>query len=238
MRINKFLAQSGLGSRRSCDTLIKNGLIKVNGVIVTDFSYQISSEDIVQYKNRLIEIENDLRYYLLYKPKGYICSNNDPQRRKTVFSLLPNDLRIFSIGRLDYNTSGLLLLTNDGTFSNFLCHPKNKILKKYYVETKSAITITDINKIRKGIVLDNKDKVKANIFPSGFVRNKFTWDVHLTEGKNREIKRIFSNFNVMVTLIHRYEFAGISIGKIKEGKYKLLNHNLIKSIKTKYDYKK
>tara|TARA_Y100000590_G_C15413802_1_gene898637 strand:+ start:27 stop:743 length:717 start_codon:yes stop_codon:yes gene_type:complete len=238
MRVNKFLAQAGLGSRRKCDTLIKDRLIKVNGEVITDFSQQISSSDIVQYKNRLIELESNLKYYILNKPRGFICSNNDPQKRKTIYNIMPNDVRIFSIGRLDYNTSGLILLTNDGDFSNFLCHPKNKILKKYYVETKSSITQKDIAIIKNGIVLENKDKVKAHIVSTGYIKTKYTWDVHLTEGKNREIKRIFSHFDVMVTMIHRYEFAGINIGKIKSGKHKLLNHNIIKSIKLKYGYKK
>jgi len=238
MRINKFLAQSGLGSRRKCDTLIKDKLIKVNGNIVTDFSQQVYPDDVVQYKNRLIDLETNLKYYLLNKPRGFICSNNDPQKRKTIYNIMPNDVRIFSIGRLDYNTSGLLLLTNDGDFSNFLCHPKNKIIKKYYVETKTSITQKDIAKIKNGIVLENKDKVKAHIISTGYFKTKYTWEVHLTEGKNREIKRIFSHFNCTVTLIHRFEFAGLNIGKIKSGKFKLLKHNIIKSIKSKYGYKK
>ena len=238
MRINRFLAQSGLASRRKCDSFIKNKLIRVNGMIVTDYSYQVSFDDIVLYKNRLIEFENNFQYYLLNKPKGFICSNNDPQRRKTVYALLPKATRIFSIGRLDYDTTGLLLLTNDGDFSNFLCHPKNNILKKYYVETKSKINKEDILKIKNGIILKPKIKVKADIFYDGYEKQKHKWEVHLSEGKNREIKRIFAHFDVQVTLIHRFEFANLQLGKIKDGKYKLLPHNLIESIKNKYGYEK
>jgi len=238
MRINRFLAQSGLASRRKCDSFIKNKLIRVNGMIVTDYSYQVSFDDIVLYKNRLIEFENNFQYYLLNKPKGFICSNNDPQRRKTVYALLPTATRIFSIGRLDYDTTGLLLLTNDGDFSNFLCHPKNNILKKYYVETKSKINKEDILKIKNGIILKPKIKVKADIFYDGYEKQKHKWEVHLSEGKNREIKRIFAHFDVQVTLIHRFEFANLQLGKIKDGKYKLLPHNLIESIKNKYGYEK
>ena len=238
MRINKFLAQSGLASRRKCDLFISEGLIKINGQIVTDYSSQVSSNDIVHYKNKLIENIIEKKYYLLNKPKGYICTYDDPRNRKTIYSLLPSELRIFSVGRLDYDTTGLLLLTNDGDFSNFLCHPRNNIKKKYAVETNSNLLKTNINKVRNGIVLDNNDRVRADIFYKGYERNKYIWDVHLTEGKNREIKRIFAFFNVEVTSLHRYEFASIRLDKIKMGKYKLLKKNIINSVKVKYGYKK
>ena len=238
MRINKYLAQSGIASRRKCDTLIKNKNIKVNGVVVTDFSYQVKFDDLVMYKNKLVEVVRDFKYYLLNKPKGYICSNNDPQKRKTIYSLLPNDSRIFSVGRLDYDTTGIIFLTNDGDFSNFLCHPKNKILKKYYVETKAKINKNQINAIKKGILISKKEKVKSDIFYKGYLKQKYHWDVFLTEGKNREIKRIFEHFNVEVTRIHRYEFAGIELGGIKSGKHKLLAHKIIEEVKNKYGYKK
>ncbi len=238
MRINKYLAQSGIASRRKCDELISNKKIKVNGYIMTDFSYQVKFDDIVMYKNKLVDSLNDFKYYLLNKPKGYICSNNDPQKRKTIYSLLPQDQRIFSIGRLDYDTTGLIFLTNDGNFSNFLCHPKNKILKKYFVETKSKINQNQINAVKKGIYLSNKEKVKSIISYNGYLKQKHHWDVSLTEGKNREIKRIFEHFNVEVTRIHRYEFASIELGGIKLGKYKLLSNKIINEIKNKYGYKK
>ena len=238
MRINKYLAQSGIASRRKCDTLIESRKIKINGVVVTDFSYQVKFDDIVMYKNKLVEVVNDFKYYLLNKPKGYICSNNDPQKRKTIYSLLPQDSRIFSIGRLDYDTTGIIFLTNDGDFSNFLCHPKNKILKKYYVETKTKINKNQIIAIKNGIFISKKEKVKSDIFYKGYLKQKHQWDVLLTEGKNREIKRIFEHFSVEVTRIHRYEFAGIELGNIKSGKHKLLANKIIKEIKNKYGYKK
>jgi len=178
------------------------------------------------------------KYYLLNKPRGYICSYNDPKNRKNIYTLLPNDIRIFSVGRLDYDTTGLILLTNDGELSNFLCHPKNNIKKKYVVQSKTKLTNKAIGEIKNGILLDGTDRVDAEIFYKGYEMNKYIWDVHLTEGKNREIKRIFSFYDVQVSTLHRYEFASLKLNNIKEGKYKLLKKNIIESIKVKYGYKK
>jgi len=238
MRINKYLAQSGLASRRKCDEFIQQGLIKINGKVINDFSYQVTFDDIVYYKNKLVELIVEKKYYILYKPRGYICSYNDPNNRKNIYSLLPNDIRIFSVGRLDYDTTGLIFVTNDGDFTNFLCHPKYNVKKKYVVHSNGKLTKTAIKDLKKGILLDGKDKVKAEIFYKGYEKNKYVWDVHLTEGKNREIKRIFSSYNIKVTRLHRYEFAGLRLNKIKEGKYKLLKKNIIETIKVKYGYKK
>ena len=118
MRINKYLALSGLGSRRKCEEYIKSGIVKINGNVVRDLSSQINNTDLVTVKNKLITIETHKIYYLLNKPKGYICSTKDPYSRKTIYDLIPNKDRIFSAGRLDYDTSGLIILTNDGDFSN------------------------------------------------------------------------------------------------------------------------
>ena len=238
MRINKFLAQSGLASRRKCDNLIKDGLIKINGKKILDFSYQVKSSDLVHYKNKLIEFVSEKKYYMLYKPRGYICTYNDPHNRKNIYTLVPDNFRLFSIGRLDYNTTGLILLTNDGNFSNFLCHPKYKIKKKYAVSSKSKLSKSAIKDIKNGILLDHKDKVTAEIFYKGYDEGKYIWDVHLFEGKNREIKRIFAFYDNEVTSLHRYEFAGLRLNNVKEGKYKLIKKNIIESIKVKYGYKK
>ena len=185
MRINKYLAQSGLASRRKCDEFIQQGLIKINGKVIDDYSYQVAFDDIVYYKNKLIEPIVEKKYYILYKPRGYICSYNDTNNRKNIYSLLPNDIRIFSVGRLDYDTTGLIFVTNDGNFTNFLCHPKNNIKKKYVVQSSGKLTNSAIREVKDGILLDGKDKVNAEIFYKGYERNKYIWDVHLTEGKNR-----------------------------------------------------
>ena len=238
MRINKYLAKSGLGSRRKCDNFIINGDMKVNGEILKDFSYNVDTNDIVQYKNKYIEVEHTNYYYILNKPRGYICSNIDPQKRKTIFDLVPSGVRLFSIGRLDYDTTGIIILTNNGELSNFLTHPKNKLIKKYYVETDAKLTIQEIKKIYKGIILDNKSKATATIKYLKSNKSKFYWDVLLTEGKNREIKRIFKNFDINVQSIHRYEFCGFQLGSLKEGRYRSIPKKEIELKINTYDYKK
>ncbi len=237
MRINKYLAKTGLGSRRQCDEIIKNKLIKVNGQILDDFSYQVNKNDIIQYKNKYLEVEENNYYFKLNKPRGYICSAIDPQKRKTIYSLINSNIRLFSIGRLDYDTSGIILLTNDGDFSNFLCHPKNNVLKKYYVSTTKKLDKNNIQQISNGIIIDNNDKIKAKITYCNKKFGNHIWDVHLKEGKNREIKRIFNYFDIDVRSIYRYEFAGITLNSLSEGKYVKLKTSELNNIKSTYGYK-
>ena len=230
MRINKYLAQCGLGSRRKCDDFISRGLIKVNGKINKDFSYNVKSDDYIQCNNKLVEQENVITL-ILNKPKGYICSKEDNVDRKVIYDLLPFK-NLFSIGRLDYDTTGIILLTNDGDLCYRLSHPKFKIKKKYYVSTDLKLTKDDIKKISIGLSLDTKTKVKADISFLSNDKNRCYWEVILTEGKNREIKRIFNHFDIKVHRLHRHEFGGIGLRNIKEGKYKRINGNELKLLKS------
>jgi len=223
MRLNKFLSRCGLDSRRKCDDLIKNNKILINGSIVSDFSYQVKADDMVTYKGKYLEIEHDSVIYILNKPKGYVCTSKDPQNRLKVIDLVDVNIRLFTIGRLDRDTTGIILLTNDGDISNKLTHPKYNKEKKYYVKSKGRIENNFLKKIRNGYILENGTKVRATIKLLSHSGNIFEWDVILTEGKNREIKRIFSEFNAKVTLIHRYSFAGIELNNIKIGDYKTIS---------------
>ena len=144
MRINKYLARCGIGSRRECDNYIKNRQIKINGKILDNFSYSVKDTDCIQYKNKNINFITEDYIYILNKPRGYICTSNDPKGRKKIIDLIPTDVRLFSIGRLDYNSTGIILLTNNGDIANQLLHPSNKIEKKYYVESKKKKKRKDI----------------------------------------------------------------------------------------------
>ena len=228
MRINKYLAKCGLGSRRKCDEFISSGKIKVNGKIVTDFSLNVSNDCFVQFNNKLINKSEDVTY-ILNKPRGYICTKDDDLDRRIIYDLLPNKNNLFSIGRLDYDTTGILLVTNDGDLSYKLSHPKFNVDKKYYVFTNKKLTSTDIIKVRKGIRLDN-DLLKADIRFLEHINNGFFWDVILREGKNREIKRIFKYFDTQVLNLHRYEFAGIKLSGLKEGKYRKISRKFLNKI--------
>ena len=221
MRINKYLAKCGIGSRRKCDEYISTGKIKVDGKKVTDFSFDVKDDSYVQFNNKLVnKLENVI--YMLNKPRGYICTKNDNLGRKTIYDLLPDKLDLFSVGRLDYDTTGILLVTNDGDLCYKLTHPKFNVDKKYYVFTDKKISNSDILRIKKGIKLDN-EILKANVKFLENINNGYFWDVVLTEGKNREIKRIFNFFDIKVLNLHRYEFSGLRLNELKEGKFKKIS---------------
>ena len=227
MRLNKFLSRTGIGSRRACDLYIEKGYIKINGKVIKNFSYQVLNTDAVQFKNKYVEIDYDYKYYILHKPKGYICSKNDEKNRKIIYDLLPSDQRLFSIGRLDYNTTGIVIVTNDGDLSYLLSHPKNNFIKKYIAITDNPLEKDIIKKINSGIKIDNSI-MKGKFELLEYKKNIFNWDITMSEGKNREIKRIFGKFNVKVKYLHRYEFAGIKLNDLKIGKFKQLKNNEIR----------
>ncbi|MAV93601.1 MAG: pseudouridine synthase [Candidatus Marinimicrobia bacterium] len=228
MRLNKYLAKCGIGSRRKCDEYIKNGKIKVNGKVISDFSYNVNPGSYIQFNNKLINKLEDLTY-ILNKPKGYICSKKDNLDRKIIYDLIPDGLNFFSIGRLDYDTSGIIIITNDGDLSYSLSHPKFNFKKKYYVFSDKKFSYENLKKIKKGIKVGN-DFLKADIKFLEYINNGYFWDVILTEGKNREIKKIFNQFDNKVLNLHRYEFAGIKLNGLKEGKYKKISKKKINAI--------
>ena len=231
MRLNKYLAKCGLGSRRKCDVLIETLQIKINGKINSDFSYQVKDSDLIQYKNKVIDIVDEDYVYILNKPYGYISTSNDPFKRKIIIDLIPVNIRLFNIGRLDYDTTGIILLTNNGDIANKLLHPKYNISKKYYAETKDKLTKDNLEDIKKGICIDNIGISNADIFLSGITKSKkYIWDIKLTEGKNKEIKRIFNFYNIKVDKLHRYEFAGLRLGKLKSGEYKRISLKKFKKL--------
>ena len=233
MRLNKYLARCGLGSRRKCDSLIEQGLIKVNGKKIKDFSTKVSENDFVQFKNRILNYVEENYLYIVNKPRGYISTLDDPRGRKKVIDLIDSNIRLFNIGRLDYNSTGLILFTNNGDVANILLRPENKFDKKYYVETDGKLSKDDIFSIKKGLKIPDFGMVRADIsFLESNNKEHYIWDVKLNEGKNREIKRIFGYFDISVNKLHRYEFAGIKLGNIKSGKYKRISFNQIENIIT------
>ena len=224
MRLNQYIAKSGTASRRKADVLIAEGLIKINGEVVTNFGYQLNDDDIVTYKGQVLSPSINI-VYLLNKPKGYVCSNLDRHNKKTVFDLINSDSRLFTVGRLDRDTSGVLLITNNGDLSYKLTHPKHRIEKKYYVTSKIDIDNANLILLKKGLRLDDGTFVKADLRRLQKEDGKIFWDISLTEGKNREIKRIFVHFKSKVLALHRYQFANIQTGKLKVGDYRKLKKN-------------
>jgi pseudouridine synthase len=230
MRLNKYLSHAGVASRRKCDDYIKSGIVQVNGKKVTDFSYQVQSTDIVICDRKIVENMKERRVYLLNKPKGYICTNSDTHDRKKVIDLLPTHDRLFTVGRLDRDTTGAILVTNDGDLANQLMHPRFKMEKIYLAETKEDIDEKLLATLTKGIKLDRGEFAKGQIKRLDRYKGRILWEVILTEGKNREVKRIFETFGTNVISLHRHSFAGLNVNNLKVGKYRQLNSKIIQSL--------
>ena len=230
MRINKFLAHCGLDSRRKCEGYILEARVSVNGEIITDLSFIINQDDKVEVDGNRISIPDTYEYYLVHKPKGYICSSSDELGRKNVTELIKSKHRVYSVGRLDKDTTGLIILTDDGDFANKMLHPKFKIERKYYAYTKEKLTLADISKIKKGIFLSRSERVQANIKHVDYIKGKHKWRIILKEGKNREIRRIFLRFNIKVYNLHRYSFGGLTLKGVDKGKVKKITPEIVKSM--------
>ena len=222
MRLNKYIAKAGVASRRKADLLIEEGLIYINGAVVTNFGYQLNDDDIVTYKGKILSPDLDV-VYILHKPKGYVCSNSDKHNKKTVFDLIDSDSRLFTVGRLDRDTTGILLITNNGDLSYKLTHPKHQVEKKYYATSRIDIDNKNLAKIKKGFRLDDGVFMRAHFKKLGKEDGRILWDIVLTDGKNREIKRIFDHFDSKVLTLHRYQFANIGLKSLKVSNYRKLN---------------
>ncbi len=222
MRLNKYLAASGVASRRESDKLINEGKVTVNGKIAS-LGIDVNEDDKI-FVNGLQVTPKKNEYYILNKPKGYICSVSDEKGRKTVIDLLPVNVgRIYPVGRLDYDSEGLLILTTDGELAQHLTHPSNSVPKTYLVKIEGTINETALNPIRSGIEIDGyiTKKCKAHIVET----NKEYTKIHitLTEGKNREIRKMFSAIGREVMLLKRIKIGELSLRGLDRGSYRKLN---------------
>jgi pseudouridine synthase len=211
MRINKFLAENGIASRRHADEMIAQNRVKINGILATLGATVEEGDQVFVDDQPIIAKEKDLEYYILNKPKGVICTVSDDRGRKTVMDFLPETAgRVFPVGRLDYETEGLLILTNDGDLSFRLTHPTSEVPKTYLARIEGTMTEKDLNRIRSGIELDGvlTKKCKAHIVET----NKAYTKVHITitEGRNRQVRRMFEAIGRTVQFLKR-----VSIGKLK-----------------------
>ena len=216
MRINKYLASSGIASRRESDKLVQDGRVTVNGKVVS-LGIEVSDSDKVCVDGKPVSIKKN-EYYILNKPKGYICSVSDDRGRKTVLDLMPKNIgRIYPVGRLDYDSEGLLILTTDGELAQHLTHPSNNVPKTYLVKVEGRLTESDLNPIRSGIEIDGyvTKKSKANIVET----NKDFTKAHITiyEGKNREIRKMFSAIGKEVSLLKRIKIGELSLHGLVRG---------------------
>lgn len=225
MRINKYIASSGICSRRAAEELVTSGKVKINGKPVTALATDVDEEnDTVTVDRQKISLVTKLIYIMLYKPKGCICSLSDEKGRKTVFDYLEDfqNKRIFPIGRLDYDTEGLLLLTNDGALSNKLTQPINEISKTYVAKIEGEIEESDLARLRNGVTVDGvklrRCKIKVLDRNEKFTRLEIT----IYEGKNREIHKMFETVGKTVAFLKRIKIGDLKLGGLSRGAYRYL----------------
>ena len=221
MRLSKFLAHSGYCSRREAEQFIQKNKVIINGNACNNFSYQVKKNDEVFIGNTQIKEQKKIELYALNKPRGYITSKKDELDRKTVYDLLPLDKKnLLTIGRLDFNTEGLLLFTNNGEHKRYFELPKNKITRTYEVKVYGNINSSDIEKIEAGITINGiKHQVKQITLIKKLKTNNWL-RIKLVEGKNREIRKIFESLGFVVNRIIRTHYGSYSLNKMKRGEFK------------------
>ena len=225
MRINKYLATCELGSRRKVEEFILNREITVNNNIINTLSYDVQENDIVKYKGKIVSPQQKKVYIMLNKPKCYITSLKDDQDRKLVTDLVKDiKCKVFPVGRLDYNTEGLLLLTNDGDWANEIIHPSKHINKTYEVKVKVMPTNKQLNSLRNGIVIDDRKTLPAKVKVVDFADSYYILHMTIHEGRNREIRKMFESLNIKIYNLKRISIGELELGNLKEGKYRYLNN--------------
>ena len=237
MRINKFIAESGVASRRSADKLIMEGSVKINGKVCNLGDEVRVGVDTVSVQGRIINVAKTYEYYIMNKPKGYICSAKDDKGRKTVLDLMPpTSRRVFPVGRLDYDTTGALILTNDGEFANMMMHPSNNIDKVYVAKIKGILSPSEQMQLKNGVVIDGFKTSKAKVKVKKIDKANNTSIVELTihEGKNHQVKKMFEAIGFKVLKLKRESIAFLTLDGVKPGEYRPLS---IKEVKKLYGEK-
>ena len=228
IRLQVFLSHAGIASRRASEDIIAEGRVAVNGKIITSQGYKVEEGDIILLDGKPVQPENKKWRLALNKPPGYICSSRDPQGRPLALSLFPSDIkeRLYSVGRLDFLSSGLIFFTNDGDFANTLGHPSSELEKEYIVEATGAIPDSVIDAFNRGITIEDiyyKAKTAEKI-------GRNTLRIVLIEGKNREIRRVFSHFHLHPVFLRRVRIGSVMLGSLAEGKTRPLTQEEISGI--------
>lgn len=220
MRINKYLAQCGVASRRDCDKLVAEGHVTVNGR-PADVGADVEEGDVIKVDGKVVTVKKN-EYYILHKPKGYLCTVSDDKGRKTVMDILGSGVgRVYPVGRLDYDSEGLLILTTDGELAQHLTHPSNEVPKTYVVKVEGRLTEADLNPIRSGIEIEGgyvTKKCRAHIIETN--RDFTRVEITLREGKNREIRKMFAAIGKEVTLLKRTKVGELSLRGLDRGAFR------------------
>lgn len=231
-RLQKVIANSGYTSRRKAEELIVLGKVKVNDEVITELGYKVSDNDKIKIDDIVLE-KDDKVYFLLNKPRGVISSSDDDKNRKTVVSLINTNKRIYPVGRLDYDTTGLLLLTNDGELANFMMHPKNNIEKVYIAKINGKLLPNEIMSLKSGVIVDHikTDKAKVKIKNYDYKTNTSIVEITIHEGKNHQVKKMFESVGHDVLKLKREKVAFLTLDGLNSGEYRPLT---IKEVKQLY----
>lgn len=238
IRLNKYIASSGMCSRRKAEELILSGTVMINGRFVTDLSYTVAPKDKVFVNNKLIH-PIKLEYYRFYKPAGYITTSDDEKGRKTIYDILPENMhKLKPAGRLDRESTGLLILTNDGELINKLTHPRAKVPKLYRVSINGKITQNDIDCMTNGIEIEDGKKAYAQVKILELDNSHTTMEILLYQGMNRQIRKMFEFLGYEVQSLKRIQHATLNLEGLKRGEYKPIRPQQIKELKNFLSKKK
>lgn len=223
-RLQKVIANLGYCSRRKAEELIKGGKVLVNGNIVKELGTKVKNSDTIEVEGNILDNNKNYEYYILNKPRGVVTTTNDEHGRKTVIDLIDTSTRIYPIGRLDYDTTGLLLLTNDGELANKLMHPSFKIDKTYIAKIEGIISSISIKKLRSGVVIDGYKTRPARVKVKSIDKktNKSIVEITISEGKNHQVKKMFEAVGHQVLKLKREKYAIFDIKDLKVGEYRKL----------------
>ena len=223
-RLQKVISNAGIASRRKAEELIKAGRVKVDGKVVSEMGVQVGKNNVVEVDNVKIETEEKV-YFLLNKPRGVVTTASDEHGRKTVIDLVECDKRLYPVGRLDYDTTGLIIITNDGEFTNYMLHPKNEIDKTYVAKVNGILSPSDIMKLKSGVVIDgfktSKSRVKVKKIDK---KNNVSFvEITIHEGKNHQVKKMFEAIGFEVIKLKREKIAFLTLKGLNSGEYRVLN---------------
>ncbi|MCI5721129.1 MAG: rRNA pseudouridine synthase [Firmicutes bacterium] len=232
MRINKYIACAGVASRRKADELIANGNVRVNGLVLREPGYDVVEGDIVEVNGRRIETSEKKVYILLNKPTGYVTTVSDDRERDTVMDLVADvDARIFPVGRLDYNTSGMLIMTNDGDFAYKLTHPKHEMPKTYRALVSGVLSDEKCGRLERGVDIGGFRTSPAKVKIVRGLSNATLVDITIHEGKNRQVRKMFRAVGNPVKQLQRIAIGDIRLGRLAEGHYRKLTREEIEYLK-------
>ena len=233
-RLQKVIANNGYTSRRKAEELIKLGKVKVNGEIIRELGTKVNANDTIEIEGNVLERNEVKVYYMLNKPRGVISSVEDDKNRPTVVSLIDTDKRIYPIGRLDYDTTGLLLLTNDGNLANLLMHPKNEVEKTYIAKIEGILSPSEFYGLKKGIVIEGRKVIPTHLKVRKTNEDSQIIEISIIEGRNHIVKKIFESLDHPVSKLKRESYAFLNLGNLKSGEYRELS---LKEVKKLYSLK-